>query len=133
MIPLTSHDADAYATVIAMTKESCYISFPSSGPNKWNGAIDYTVDINVTSGKIMLPMVLSLIGGPLRQEGPVILLPFTFPIINMDGLELKTIYLKKYTHIMSVGYFLQYNAYFSKPCLIVLWKVSCAITHKDPP
>ena len=33
---------------------------------------------------------------------------------------------------MAMGPFLWYNAYFSKPCIIILWKVSCTITHNEP-
>ena len=53
-------------------------------------------------------MVLSPIGGPLKITqlgGSLDLVPVTFLIIYIAGLELESIYFKKCTHTMAIGYF----------------------------
>ena len=57
-------------------------------------------------------MVISLIVGPLEvtQMGVQhVLVLLTFSVNCIDGLDIKAIYIWKYTHSMAMGSFLQYN------------------------
>ena len=45
MMPFASHDANAGASNMNMTKKVMFILFPLSCSYKWNGAIDNTVGI----------------------------------------------------------------------------------------